>query len=159
MVCTTSGVTTETVPPNCVGGETPSWSSAPSAIPSPLIPVLSHPSHSRTPQFLVGPHEDDIVLAPQKHQPLPAPLCPTLPKPFLAERWDFGELFGGFGFFFSLLLILGFVVGFPGRRSEQELLISGNQGPAAAYKQFRSGQVEEGSGASWHPVAGTGLCY
>lgn len=79
-----------------------------SAIPSPLIPVLSHPSLSRTPQFLVRPHKGDIatlpVPAPQKHLPLPAPLCPTLPKPFLTERWDFWELFGGFGFFFSPLL-------------------------------------------------------
>lgn len=135
----------------------------PSAIPSPLIPVLSHPSLSRTPQFFVGPCGGDIatlpVPAPQKHQPLPAPLLPTLPKHFLTERWNFWKLLGGFGFFFSPLLILGFVLGFPGQRSEQGLLISGNEGPAAAYEQFRSGQVVRGSDASWHPVVGTGFCY
>lgn len=109
-------------------------------LPSPAL----HPSHSRAPQFLLGPHGGDIttlpVPAPQKHQPFPAPPCPTLPKPSLTERWDFCELLGGFGFFL-LLLILGFLLGFPGWRSEQGLLISGNKGPAAAYKQFRSGQV------------------
>lgn len=149
-------------PPTLWVGRPPLEAQPPSAIPSPLIPVLSH-LLSRTPQFFVRPYRSNIATLPvpaaQKHQPLPPLLLPTLPKPFLTERGDFWELFGGFGFFFSLLLILRLVLGFPGPRSEQGLLISGNEGPAAAYKQFRSGQVVEGSDASWHPVAGIGLCY
>lgn len=90
-------------PPTLWVGRLPLGAQPPSAVPSPLIPVLSHPSLSRTPQFFVGPCGGDIATlpapAPQKHQPLPALLFPTLPKPFLTERWNFWELFGGFGYF------------------------------------------------------------
>lgn len=72
---------------------------------------------------------------------------------------EFLGAFWGFWLFFSALLTLGFVLGFPGQRNKQGLLISGNEGPAAAYKQLKTGQVMGGSDASWHPVAGTGLCY
>lgn len=53
-----------------------------------------------------------------------------------------GDFWGEFGIFSSPLLILGFVLEFPGW-SEQEVLISCSKEPAAAYKIFRSGQVVE----------------